>query len=171
MSLRRFFSVRHSDCVISHQEKSKVNFLMMDGAGTEDKPLKIPKEVWILVNHLFTKSCDQVRRPQLIKHSLQQKDVYHWQVWQWTWGMKLIDVVVLILRNVLKKNGLSCNREVGNTDKIAFFFFTNDKHNMLFEGIFPYCIAHSITRNSSNVLWGHDFMCITGQETKFLFAM
>uniref|UniRef100_A0A672G068 phosphoinositide 5-phosphatase n=1 Tax=Salarias fasciatus TaxID=181472 RepID=A0A672G068_SALFA len=26
---------------------------------TEDKPLKIPKEVWILVNHLFTKSCDQ----------------------------------------------------------------------------------------------------------------
>ncbi|XP_019133963.1 inositol polyphosphate 5-phosphatase OCRL isoform X1 [Larimichthys crocea] len=41
------------------KEKSKVNFLMMDGAGTEDKPLKIPKEVWILVNHLFTKSCDQ----------------------------------------------------------------------------------------------------------------
>lgn len=39
-------------------EKSKVSFLM-DGAGTEDKPLKIPKEVWILVNHLFTKSCDQ----------------------------------------------------------------------------------------------------------------
>uniref|UniRef100_A0A672FZ32 phosphoinositide 5-phosphatase n=1 Tax=Salarias fasciatus TaxID=181472 RepID=A0A672FZ32_SALFA len=27
--------------------------------NTEDKPLKIPKEVWILVNHLFTKSCDQ----------------------------------------------------------------------------------------------------------------
>uniref|UniRef100_A0A4W6FVF9 phosphoinositide 5-phosphatase n=1 Tax=Lates calcarifer TaxID=8187 RepID=A0A4W6FVF9_LATCA len=40
-------------------EKSKVNFLMVDGASTEDKPLKIPKEVWILVNHLFTKSCDQ----------------------------------------------------------------------------------------------------------------
>ncbi|XP_028271603.1 inositol polyphosphate 5-phosphatase OCRL isoform X2 [Parambassis ranga] len=40
-------------------EKSKVNFLMVDSAGTEDKPLKIPKEVWILVNHLFTKSCDQ----------------------------------------------------------------------------------------------------------------
>ncbi|KAM7389223.1 hypothetical protein PAMP_023213 [Pampus punctatissimus] len=40
-------------------EKSKVNFLMVDGAGTEDKPLKIPKEVWVLVNHLFTKSCDQ----------------------------------------------------------------------------------------------------------------
>uniref|UniRef100_A0A671W889 phosphoinositide 5-phosphatase n=1 Tax=Sparus aurata TaxID=8175 RepID=A0A671W889_SPAAU len=40
------------------KEKSKVSFLM-DGAGTEDKPLKIPKEVWILVNHLFTKSCDQ----------------------------------------------------------------------------------------------------------------
>lgn len=35
---------------------------MVDGSGTEDKPLKIPKEVWILVNHLFTKSCDQVRR-------------------------------------------------------------------------------------------------------------
>ncbi|XP_061581649.1 inositol polyphosphate 5-phosphatase OCRL isoform X2 [Cololabis saira] len=40
-------------------EKSKVNFLMVEGAGTEDKPLKIPKEVWILVNHLYTKSCDQ----------------------------------------------------------------------------------------------------------------
>ncbi|XP_053734979.1 inositol polyphosphate 5-phosphatase OCRL isoform X2 [Synchiropus splendidus] len=39
-------------------EKSKVN-LLMDGANTEDIPLKIPKEVWILVNHLFTKSCDQ----------------------------------------------------------------------------------------------------------------
>ncbi|KAM9377004.1 inositol polyphosphate 5-phosphatase OCRL isoform 2-T2 [Pholidichthys leucotaenia] len=41
------------------KEKSRVNFLMADGTGTEDKPLKIPKEVWILVNHLFTKSCDQ----------------------------------------------------------------------------------------------------------------
>ncbi|XP_035524875.1 inositol polyphosphate 5-phosphatase OCRL isoform X2 [Morone saxatilis] len=40
-------------------ERSKVNFLLVDGASTEDKPLKIPKEVWILVNHLFTKSCDQ----------------------------------------------------------------------------------------------------------------
>ncbi|CAN9515148.1 unnamed protein product [Ophioblennius macclurei] len=40
-------------------EKSKMSFLMVDGASTEDKPLKIPKEVWILVNHLFTKSCDQ----------------------------------------------------------------------------------------------------------------
>uniref|UniRef100_A0A4W5RXM6 phosphoinositide 5-phosphatase n=1 Tax=Hucho hucho TaxID=62062 RepID=A0A4W5RXM6_9TELE len=35
------------------------NFLMVDSAGTEDKPLKIPKEVWLLVNHLFTKSCQQ----------------------------------------------------------------------------------------------------------------
>ncbi|KAM4622185.1 inositol polyphosphate 5-phosphatase OCRL isoform 5-T5 [Polymixia lowei] len=41
------------------KEKSKVNFLMVDGVGTEDKPLKIPKEVWLLVNHLFTKSCQQ----------------------------------------------------------------------------------------------------------------
>ncbi|XP_041653295.1 inositol polyphosphate 5-phosphatase OCRL isoform X2 [Cheilinus undulatus] len=40
-------------------ERSKVSFLMVDGAGTEDIPLKIPKEVWILVNHLFRKSCDQ----------------------------------------------------------------------------------------------------------------
>ncbi|XP_034545672.1 inositol polyphosphate 5-phosphatase OCRL [Notolabrus celidotus] len=40
-------------------ERSKVSFLMVDGAGTEDVPLKIPKEVWILVNHLFIKSCDQ----------------------------------------------------------------------------------------------------------------
>uniref|UniRef100_A0A669D3X1 phosphoinositide 5-phosphatase n=1 Tax=Oreochromis niloticus TaxID=8128 RepID=A0A669D3X1_ORENI len=42
-----------------------MNFLMVDGAGTEDKPLKIPKEVWILVNHLYTKSCDQVRELQI----------------------------------------------------------------------------------------------------------
>ncbi|CAJ1058884.1 inositol polyphosphate 5-phosphatase OCRL isoform X1 [Xyrichtys novacula] len=41
------------------KERSKVSFLMVDGAGTEDIPLKIPKEVWILVNHLFLKSCDQ----------------------------------------------------------------------------------------------------------------
>uniref|UniRef100_A0A667ZDP8 phosphoinositide 5-phosphatase n=1 Tax=Myripristis murdjan TaxID=586833 RepID=A0A667ZDP8_9TELE len=41
------------------KEKSKMNFLMVDGSGTEDKPLKIPKEVWILVNHLFTKACQQ----------------------------------------------------------------------------------------------------------------
>lgn len=34
---------------------------MVDGSDNEDKPLKIPKEMWILVNHLFTKSCDQVR--------------------------------------------------------------------------------------------------------------
>uniref|UniRef100_A0A3B4ZV68 phosphoinositide 5-phosphatase n=1 Tax=Stegastes partitus TaxID=144197 RepID=A0A3B4ZV68_9TELE len=41
----------------SHEKENA--FLMVDGASTEDKPLKIPKEVWILVNHLFTKSCDQ----------------------------------------------------------------------------------------------------------------
>ncbi|KAF7660888.1 hypothetical protein LDENG_00273710 [Lucifuga dentata] len=41
------------------KEKSKMNFMMSDGASTEDKPLKIPKEVWILVNHLFSKSCQQ----------------------------------------------------------------------------------------------------------------
>ncbi|XP_029582285.1 inositol polyphosphate 5-phosphatase OCRL-1 isoform X2 [Salmo trutta] len=40
-------------------EKSRVSFLMVDSAGTEDKPLKIPKEVWLLVNHLFTMSCQQ----------------------------------------------------------------------------------------------------------------
>lgn len=40
-------------------EKSKVNFLMVDSGNGEDRPLNIPKEVWILVNHLFTKSCDQ----------------------------------------------------------------------------------------------------------------
>lgn len=43
------------------QERSKVNFLMVEGTGSEEKPLKIPKEVWILVNHLYTKACDQVR--------------------------------------------------------------------------------------------------------------
>lgn len=40
-------------------ETSKVSFMMVDGAGNEDKPLKIPKEIWLLVNHLFTKSCQQ----------------------------------------------------------------------------------------------------------------
>ncbi|XP_015243901.1 PREDICTED: inositol polyphosphate 5-phosphatase OCRL-1 [Cyprinodon variegatus] len=44
----------------SDTEKEKcMNFLLVDGGSPEDKPLKIPKEVWILVNHLFTKSCDQ----------------------------------------------------------------------------------------------------------------
>ncbi|XP_007569748.1 inositol polyphosphate 5-phosphatase OCRL isoform X2 [Poecilia formosa] len=40
-------------------EKSMVNLLFADGGSSDDVPLKIPKEVWILVNHLFTKSCDQ----------------------------------------------------------------------------------------------------------------
>ncbi|XP_056327789.1 inositol polyphosphate 5-phosphatase OCRL isoform X2 [Danio aesculapii] len=39
-------------------EKARMTFLL-DGAGTEDKPLKIPKEVWLLVNHLYTKACQQ----------------------------------------------------------------------------------------------------------------
>ncbi|XP_035291279.1 inositol polyphosphate 5-phosphatase OCRL-like isoform X1 [Anguilla anguilla] len=40
------------------KEKSRINVLV-DNAGAEDKPLKIPKEVWLLVDHLFTKSCKQ----------------------------------------------------------------------------------------------------------------
>ncbi|XP_072519238.1 inositol polyphosphate 5-phosphatase OCRL isoform X2 [Salminus brasiliensis] len=39
-------------------EKSRMNFLL-DSTNTEDKPLKIPKEIWLLVNHLFTKACQQ----------------------------------------------------------------------------------------------------------------
>ncbi|KAJ8401767.1 hypothetical protein AAFF_G00377380 [Aldrovandia affinis] len=39
-------------------EKSRMTFLE-DNTGTEDRPLKIPKEVWLLVDHLFTKSCQQ----------------------------------------------------------------------------------------------------------------
>lgn len=38
---------------------------MVDATGSEEKPLKIPKEVWILVNHLYTKASDQVRTQQL----------------------------------------------------------------------------------------------------------
>ncbi|CAL8356126.1 unnamed protein product [Merluccius merluccius] len=41
------------------RERSKVNFLVVEGAGNEEKPLKIPKEVWLLVNRLFTQSCQQ----------------------------------------------------------------------------------------------------------------
>ncbi|XP_061103820.1 inositol polyphosphate 5-phosphatase OCRL-like isoform X2 [Conger conger] len=40
------------------KEKSRMNCLV-DNTGTEAKPLKIPKEVWLLVDHLFTKSCQQ----------------------------------------------------------------------------------------------------------------
>ncbi|XP_056625080.1 inositol polyphosphate 5-phosphatase OCRL isoform X1 [Triplophysa dalaica] len=40
------------------KEKSSMNFLL-DNTGTEDKPLKIPKEIWLLVNHLYTKACQQ----------------------------------------------------------------------------------------------------------------
>ncbi|XP_065128039.2 inositol polyphosphate 5-phosphatase OCRL isoform X1 [Paramisgurnus dabryanus] len=40
------------------KEKSRMNFLL-DTGGTDDKPLKIPKEVWLLVNHLYTKACQQ----------------------------------------------------------------------------------------------------------------
>ncbi|KAM9471171.1 inositol polyphosphate 5-phosphatase OCRL isoform 1-T1 [Clarias gariepinus] len=40
------------------KEKSKMNFLL-DSGNMEDKPLKIPKEIWLLVNQLFTKACHQ----------------------------------------------------------------------------------------------------------------
>ncbi|CAL8263316.1 unnamed protein product [Lota lota] len=43
----------------TEKEQSKVNFLLVEGAGNEEKPLKIPKEVWLLVNRLFTQSCQQ----------------------------------------------------------------------------------------------------------------
>ncbi|ROL51781.1 Inositol polyphosphate 5-phosphatase OCRL-1 [Anabarilius grahami] len=39
-------------------EKSRL-YSLLDSSGTEDKPLKIPKEVWLLVNHLYTKACQQ----------------------------------------------------------------------------------------------------------------
>ncbi|XP_051774268.1 inositol polyphosphate 5-phosphatase OCRL isoform X1 [Ctenopharyngodon idella] len=40
------------------KEKSRM-YSLLDSSGTEDKPLKIPKEVWLLVNHLYTKACQQ----------------------------------------------------------------------------------------------------------------
>ncbi|MGH0178126.1 UNVERIFIED_CONTAM: hypothetical protein FKN15_076856 [Acipenser sinensis] len=40
-------------------ERSYLDLLPVDNVGTEDKPLKIPKEVWLLVDHLFTKACRQ----------------------------------------------------------------------------------------------------------------
>ncbi|XP_059377537.1 inositol polyphosphate 5-phosphatase OCRL-like isoform X2 [Carassius carassius] len=39
-------------------EKCRLNYLLYS-SGTEDNPLKIPKEVWLLVNHLYTKACQQ----------------------------------------------------------------------------------------------------------------
>uniref|UniRef100_A0A8D3EEB8 phosphoinositide 5-phosphatase n=1 Tax=Scophthalmus maximus TaxID=52904 RepID=A0A8D3EEB8_SCOMX len=42
----------------SYMDKVKILTILINDC-TEEKPLKIPKEVWILVNHLFTKSCDQ----------------------------------------------------------------------------------------------------------------
>ncbi|XP_062856581.1 inositol polyphosphate 5-phosphatase OCRL isoform X2 [Trichomycterus rosablanca] len=39
-------------------EKSRVNHLL-DSGNAEEKPLKIPKEIWLLVNQLFTKACRQ----------------------------------------------------------------------------------------------------------------
>ncbi|XP_023656276.1 inositol polyphosphate 5-phosphatase OCRL isoform X1 [Paramormyrops kingsleyae] len=43
----------------SEKERIRMNSLLVDPGGTEDRPLKIPKEVWLLVDHLFTKSCNQ----------------------------------------------------------------------------------------------------------------
>ncbi|KAG1954443.1 inositol polyphosphate 5-phosphatase OCRL isoform X2 [Pimephales promelas] len=40
------------------KEKSRM-YSLFDSSGTDDKPLKIPKEVWLLVNHLYTKACQQ----------------------------------------------------------------------------------------------------------------
>ncbi|XP_041095797.1 inositol polyphosphate 5-phosphatase OCRL-like isoform X1 [Polyodon spathula] len=44
---------------LTETERSCLDLLPVDNVGTEDKPLKIPKEVWLLVDHLFTKACRQ----------------------------------------------------------------------------------------------------------------
>uniref|UniRef100_A0A8B9HYZ4 phosphoinositide 5-phosphatase n=1 Tax=Astyanax mexicanus TaxID=7994 RepID=A0A8B9HYZ4_ASTMX len=38
---------------------TKLIDLVRDRSQLQDKPLKIPKEIWLLVNHLFTKACQQ----------------------------------------------------------------------------------------------------------------
>ncbi|XP_053329882.1 inositol polyphosphate 5-phosphatase OCRL isoform X3 [Spea bombifrons] len=40
-------------------ERAVLHNLPLDIDGTTDKPLKIPKEVWLLVNHLYKEACHQ----------------------------------------------------------------------------------------------------------------
>ncbi|KAM4696535.1 inositol polyphosphate 5-phosphatase OCRL [Rhinophrynus dorsalis] len=40
-------------------EKAVLQMLPLDSDGTTDKPLKIPKEVWLLVDHLYRNACHQ----------------------------------------------------------------------------------------------------------------
>ncbi|XP_053329881.1 inositol polyphosphate 5-phosphatase OCRL isoform X2 [Spea bombifrons] len=43
----------------SDKERAVLHNLPLDIDGTTDKPLKIPKEVWLLVNHLYKEACHQ----------------------------------------------------------------------------------------------------------------
>ncbi|XP_075428937.1 inositol polyphosphate 5-phosphatase OCRL isoform X3 [Ascaphus truei] len=40
-------------------EKAVMQMLPLDSDGTTERPLKIPKEIWLLVDHLFKNACHQ----------------------------------------------------------------------------------------------------------------
>ncbi|XP_051790930.1 inositol polyphosphate 5-phosphatase OCRL [Erpetoichthys calabaricus] len=41
------------------KESPRVYHLQVDNNGTEDPPLKIPKEIWLLVDHLYKHACQE----------------------------------------------------------------------------------------------------------------
>ncbi|XP_075042346.1 inositol polyphosphate 5-phosphatase OCRL isoform X2 [Mixophyes fleayi] len=43
----------------SEKEKAVMQMLPEDTDGTTDKPLKVPKEIWLLVDHLYKSACRQ----------------------------------------------------------------------------------------------------------------
>ncbi|XP_043913171.1 inositol polyphosphate 5-phosphatase OCRL [Protopterus annectens] len=47
------------DSFIDKQEKSLKKLSPWDTEGTEDRPLQIPKEIWLLVDHLYKNACHQ----------------------------------------------------------------------------------------------------------------
>ncbi|XP_067903661.1 inositol polyphosphate 5-phosphatase OCRL isoform X1 [Heterodontus francisci] len=44
---------------ILQKEKSRLELVSMDNIGTDSKPLQIPKEIWLLVDHLFKNASRQ----------------------------------------------------------------------------------------------------------------
>ncbi|XP_059507433.1 inositol polyphosphate 5-phosphatase OCRL isoform X2 [Stegostoma tigrinum] len=47
------------DDSVLHKEKSRLELVSVDNTGTDNKPLQIPKEIWLLVDHLFKNASRQ----------------------------------------------------------------------------------------------------------------
>lgn len=48
-------------CALCHQEKSVLQIGFLNSEDASEMPLQMPKEIWLLVDHLYKHACHQVR--------------------------------------------------------------------------------------------------------------